>query len=345
MKLAVVNNVSPFISGGAEHLADCLVERLREYGHEAALVKVFFLDRPLEAIPRTILAARLTRIPNADRIICLKFPTFYIPHPDKILWVLHQYRGAYDLWNTEFKSLPLDETGERIREAVRSADNEYLREARRIYTSHEVTAKRLLLWNGIVAEPMLCPHGDASRYRCDGYNDTIVALGRLSWIKRQDLAVEAMAHTKTAVKLYVAGQSDDERLTEHIRAIIRGNRLEEKVSFDPRFITEEEKIDTLARALAAVSIPFEEDSHGYVTVEAFFSRKPCVTCPDAGGVATAVKSGVTGYIADPEPRAIAEAFDELYSKRALTQRMGENGWQYARELPDKWDHVLETLTS
>jgi glycosyltransferase involved in cell wall biosynthesis len=258
---------------------------------------------------------------------------------------LHQYRGAYELWNTEFKSLPLNKEGERVRAAIHAADNEYLREARRIYASHEATARRLLIWNGIVAEPMLCPHGDLSRYRCDGYNDTIVALGRLSWIKRPHLAVEAMAHTKTAVRLHVAGQADDERLTERIQAVIRQNKLEEKVRFEPRFISEQEKIDTLARALAAVSIPFEEDSHGYVTVEAFMSRKPCVTCTDSGGVTTAVRSALTGYVAEPEPPAIAEAFDRLYSDRRLTQRMGENGWQYARGLADKWDHVLRTLTS
>jgi glycosyltransferase involved in cell wall biosynthesis len=345
MKLAVVNTVSPFISGGAEHIADSLVAKLGEYGHEAALVRVFFLDNPLEAIPRTILAARLMRIPNVERIICLKFPAFYIPHPNKILWILHQYRGAYELWNTDFKSLPLDATGQRIRDIVRSADKEFLLEARKIYTNHEVTAKRLLDWNGILAEPMLCPHGDAGRYHCAGYSDTIVAFGRLTWMKRQHLAVEAMAHTKTDVKLHVAGPSEDIRLTQRIQSFIRQNHLEEKVRFEPWFITEEEKVEALARALAAVCIPFEEDSYGYVTLEAFLSRKPCVTCPDAGGVTTAVRPGLTGYIADPDPRALADAFDQLHSNRALTQRMGENAWQYARDLPAKWDSVIARLTS
>jgi len=345
MKLAVVNTVSPFVSGGAEHLADSLVIKLREFGHEAALIRVLFLDNPLEAIPRTILAARLTRIPNVDRIICLKFPAFYIPHPNKILWILHQYRGAYELWDTKFKTLPPDATGQRIRDIVRSADNEYLHEARKIYTSHEVTARRLLGWNGIPAEPMLCPHGDVTRYHCAGYSDTIVAFGRLAWMKRQHLAVEAMVHTKTAVKLHVAGPSEDSQLTRRIQTFISENRLEEKVCFEPRFITEDEKVDALSRSLAAVYIPFEEDTHGYVTLEAFLSQKPCVTCPDSGGVTTAVKPGLTGCVADPDPRAIAEAFDELYSNRPLTQRMGENAWHYARELPDKWDQVIARLTS
>jgi glycosyltransferase involved in cell wall biosynthesis len=345
MKIAVVNNAWPFIYGGAEYFADCLVDRLREAGHDTVLVKVPFIQTPLEAIPRSILAARMTRIPTVDKIVCLKFPTFYIPHPDKVLWMLHQYRGAYELWNTDFKSLPADPVGERIREIVKRADDELLREVRKIFTNHEVTAERLRMSNGLLAEPLYCPHGDHTRYYCDGYNDTIVAFGRVSWIKRQHLAVEAMALTKTPVKLHVAGFSEDERLTEYILKFIEENKLQDRVRFDPRFISEDEKVDILARSLAGIYIPFDEDTHGYVTVEAFYSKKPCVTCHDSGGVPSAVRTGVTGYVADPDPQSLAEVFDQLYSNRALTKRMGENGYQYALSLPDKWEHVISRLLS
>lgn len=345
MKVAVVNHAWPFLHGGAEHLASELTAKLREFGHEAVLLKLPFVQTPHAALARSILAARLLRIPISGRIICLRFPTYFIPHEDKVLWLLHQYRGAYELWNTPFKSLPVNEEGRQIRQIIRRADDEALREVRKIYTNHETTADRLRRYNGILAEPLTCPFGDSSRFHCAGYGDTIAALGRISRVKRQALAVEAMAYTRTPVKLHVAGFSEEAELTESIHALIRARKLEEKVTFEPRFISEEEKTALLARCLAAVYVPFDEDAVGYVTAEAFFSQKACVTCHDSGGVTFAVRSGLNGFVVEPDPRAIAEAFDRLYSDRALARRLGENACQWALSIPNSWEHVIGKLLS
>ena len=47
-----------------------------------------------------------------------------------------------------------------------------------------------------------------------------------------------------------------------------------------------------------VSLPVQED-YGFVTVEAFASRKAVVTCTDSGGPAELVVDGTNGYVSEP----------------------------------------------
>src|SRR5207253_1751309 len=76
---------------------------------------------------------------------------------------------------------------------------------------------------------------------------------------------------------------------------------------------------------AAYYAPLNED-YGYVTVEAFLSGKPVVTTTDAGGVLEFVTAGETGLVAAPEPEAIAEAIDSVWSAPVVRLReMGEAG--------------------
>ena len=41
-----------------------------------------------------------------DRVIALKFPAYLVPHRQKVLWILHQYRQAYDLWDAGKSNIP-----------------------------------------------------------------------------------------------------------------------------------------------------------------------------------------------------------------------------------------------
>jgi hypothetical protein len=101
MKVLVLNNAAPFIRGGAEELADCLVQRLNETsGVEAELLRIPFRWEPAERIVDEIVLNRNLRLYNVDRTIALKFPAYLIPYPEKTLWLLHQFRQAYDLYES-----------------------------------------------------------------------------------------------------------------------------------------------------------------------------------------------------------------------------------------------------
>ena len=75
-------------------------------------------------------------------------------------------------------------------------------------------------------------------------------------------------------------------------------------------LTEPQLLDHLARCRAVCFPPFEED-YGFVTVEAFASRKAVVTCRDSGGPAELVEDGVSGFVCDPTPQSLAAALRRL----------------------------------
>jgi hypothetical protein len=101
MKVLVINNAAPFVRGGAEELADHLVLRLNATkGVEAELVRIPFRWVPAERIVDEIFLNRNLRLYNIDRVIALKFPAYLIPYPEKTIWLLHQFRQAYDLYES-----------------------------------------------------------------------------------------------------------------------------------------------------------------------------------------------------------------------------------------------------
>ena len=99
MKVLVVNNMAPFVRGGAEALAEHLVKHLEIAGHQAELLRVPFQWEPATRIPSQMLMARAFELWNVDHVIALKFPAYLIQHPSKTIWLVHQYRQAYDLYD------------------------------------------------------------------------------------------------------------------------------------------------------------------------------------------------------------------------------------------------------
>ncbi len=56
-------------------------------------------------------------------MIGLKFPAYLIPHPDKVLWILHQHRQAYEQWDHPLSDMVFHGNGQRgACEAIRRAD-------------------------------------------------------------------------------------------------------------------------------------------------------------------------------------------------------------------------------
>ena len=344
MRIAIVNNAVPFLQGGAENLAVALDAKFREFGHQSILVRIPFRWDPPEKIGEQIVASRLFRFPHIDRVVALKFPAYYVSHPDKVVWLLHQFRQAYDWWGAP-QGLPQSSAGRQIRRTICAADDEYLREARKLYTNSTVTGERLRRFNGIASEVLLPPLLRADAFHSKDYGDYVLCLGRVNATKRQHLVVEALRHTHTSVRVVVAGRSESESDAGAIEKIQEEVKYNGRVTFLNRYISEEEKIDLLSQALACAYLPFDEDSYGYVTLEACLSRKAVITCTDSGGIHELVRHEESGYIVPPEPAAIAAEMDRLYLDRGAAQRLGQRGYELAQSLNISWEHVIRTLTS
>ena len=104
--------------------------------------------------------------------------------------------------------------------------------------------------------------------------------------------------------------------------------------------SDERLLELYAGALAVIYAPFDED-YGYVTLEAFLAGKPVVTARDSGGTLEFVEDGVNGFVCDPDPSAIADAFRRLWDDRARARSLGDAGRDRARLVT--WDGVIEKL--
>ena len=122
MNVLVLSNVAPFIRGGAEELA-VVLNLCKRPGANAELLRIPFQWDPASAIIGQILLNKSLRLANVDRVIAMKFPAYLIPHENKIIWLMHQYRQAYDLDRDGMTNIPADGDGDKIRNAIRTADN------------------------------------------------------------------------------------------------------------------------------------------------------------------------------------------------------------------------------
>lgn len=341
MKIAVVNTQVPFVRGGAEHLAEGLVDHLREHGHRAELVLLPYWVAPPRTVLENAIAARFTRITGFDRVIALKFPVYWVPHDDKVLWVCHQHRPAYELWGTEFQQeLPDTVVGRYVRSVIIDADNRFLPEARRTYVISGVIAGRMRTFNRLDSTVLYPPVGDERPYYCEEPDRYVFFPSRVAPIKRQDLAVEAMRYVSSDVRLVIAGPGDYTRLSE----LAAGHDVRRRVELFPGWLPEQRKLDLLARCLGVLFTPHNED-YGYITLEGFLASKPVITCTDSGGPVELVEDGVSGFVTEPDPRALAEAIDRLAADRDRAMRMGAAGLERVRALEINWDHVVEELTA
>src|SRR5919109_1029017 len=75
-----------------------------------------------------------------DAVIATKFPSYCVRHPNKIVWVLHQFRQAYDYDRTalgQFSETPEDRA---TRRAIERLDRVSLREARKGFATSRLVA-------------------------------------------------------------------------------------------------------------------------------------------------------------------------------------------------------------
>src|SRR5471032_1862880 len=97
----------PFITGGAEYHVRELVRHLIAHGYEAERVSVPFKWYPKEELLANTAAWRLldlseSNVRPVDLVIATKFSTYFVRHPNKVAWLIHQYRAAYELTGTVY---------------------------------------------------------------------------------------------------------------------------------------------------------------------------------------------------------------------------------------------------
>src|SRR5439155_14121048 len=135
---------------------------LIEAGHDTDVVSLPFKWYPPREIIRSTVAWRMLDVTEAngrsvDMVIGMKFPAYLVQHPRKVLWIIHQYRSAYDLAGTPYDDLGYYHDGVATRSFVKNVDEKFIPRALKVYANSQNVAARMLRFNKISSEPLFHP--------------------------------------------------------------------------------------------------------------------------------------------------------------------------------------------
>jgi len=332
----------PFVRGGAEMLTDGLAVALEHAGHHVATVALPFRWYPPTMIPQHALAWRLLDLTEAngvqiDRVICTKFPTWAVHHPQKVAWVVHQHRQAYDWYGTPLSDFANTSEDRRVRDSVRQTDAMGLGECARVYGISENVVARLKKHNSITATTLYPPTLLTGLVPGGPDEGFLLSAARLDTAKRLDLVLRSLAKCQEAVPLVMTSDGPERDWLVRLAADLH---LGERVRFLGR-VSDDELVRLYRSCRAVVYVPIDED-YGYAAVEGLMAGKPVLTATDSGGTREFVRDSVNGAVVPPEPDALAHVLDAWWRQPARAAGLGAHGPKATAAI--NWDTVVHELT-
>jgi glycosyltransferase involved in cell wall biosynthesis len=341
-RIAVVTSSPPMAEGGHMVIARELARALRDAGHDAHLVVT-----PQNRFGRQASAYVATWLTDLgasegrtiDQVITLRYPSYAIRHPRHVCWLNHTMREYYDLWDRFSASLsPQGLIKERVRRALIHRADRYLltRNVTRLFVQSKTIQQRLSMWPSL-RSTVLYPPAPQRQYRCDMYGDEFLLVSRLTALKRADLLIRALATgAGSGVRAVIAGDGEERAALERLASEVG---VANRVRFTGA-LSEEQLMRELGRC-RAVCFPTYQEDYGFVTVEAFASRKAVVTCVDSGGPAELVQDGVNGFVTASTPESFASALRAIADDPLLAERLGSAAYDTGTKLT--WPETVNQL--
>jgi len=252
-----------------------------------------------------------------------------------VVWLIHQYRQAYDQYGTPYSDLTSSPEDRRTREVIARIDQVGLSEARKVFANSQTVAARLRRFNGIASEPLYHPPPLAGRYRSGPAGDTVLWVGRLDEWKRPALLLRALPHAPAAHAVFVGRGPEEDKL----RKLAAELGVAARVRFAGQ--VDDDALLALYAEARLVAVTAAGEDLGYVPLEAFLSGKAVLTTEDAGGPLEFVKDGQTGIVTAPRPEAVGVALRLAWSRPDALRAMGEAGRARAALLD--WDGPVRAL--
>jgi glycosyltransferase involved in cell wall biosynthesis len=331
----------PFVYGGAEFLLEILDRELKKRSYRSDIVRIPFKWHPKEMIIKSCLATRMldldeSYVAKIDILIAFKFPAYVIKHPCKVVWLFHQHREIYDLFNTDFTTFTESDEDHDLRLSLVRIDQKTLSESKKIFTCSNNVKNRLEKYCGIQSEVLYHPPRLVGNFKCKDYEDFLLSVGRLELNKRVDLIIKAFKHVDKDKKLVIVGDGPQK---DNLKKLAYELGIQKRIKF-VGWVNDFTLVDLYSRCLGVIYPPQDED-YGYVTLEAFSSKKPVVTTSDSGGVLEFVEEGKSGFVASPDPESLSENINRLTKEKS--RDLGQEGYIRVKDL--SWDLCIEKLTA
>lgn len=328
--LAVTNATGE--QGGAEKFYQGLITALCEAGVQAELLDIPVDESSFETIKEAYLRFYDLNLSGYDGVISTKAPSYLIRHHNHICFLLHTIRVFYDMFDDAFPD-PTQQIMEQ-RKLIQKIDAGTLcyPHTKKVFAIGHEVRNRLLKFINIDTE-VIHPALAEEIFKCGNYDDYLFMPGRVHRWKRIELIIKAMQSIKAPLKLKISGTGEDE-------AYYRNMALKDKrIEFLGR-VSDKELVRLYSNALAVPFVPIRED-YGYITIEAFRSGKPVITCADSGEPVHFVHDGENGFICPPDPEQLALKMEFFYNNKDKAREMGMQGEMSARDLT--WPAITAKL--
>lgn len=318
-------------------LSEGLVRALETRGHDAELVSLPLQWNPPDRLLGAALAWRMLDLSMVngqviDAVICTKYPTWAVRHPNKVLWLVHQHRQAYDLHGTQHTEFGPGDG--QLRESIFEIDRHGIGECVRRFAISENVAGRLRQFNGLEATALYPPVEDRDLW-AERYDPYVLSISRIDPLKRLDAIIEAWPLVDPSLTLKITSVGPDRPMLEQR---VRELSLDDRVEF-LGMVSDDELASLIRRSRAVYFAPIDED-YGYGAVEAMAAGKPVITAMDSGGVLEFVRDGETGTVTELDPGRLATAINR-YVDVDVAVRQGEMAQKATFGL--NWDHVVSSL--
>lgn len=195
-------------------------------------------------------------------------------------------------------------------------------------------AKTFEVPNG-VALPKLIDSGNALPAR----EPYVLALGRISWKKRLDLSLAAIA--KVPGLHFVIAGPDDENLMPSLKQIAENLGIADRVGFVGS-VSGIEKDKLLQQALALM-ITSVSENFGNVVLESMAAARPVLLVPQVGA-ADIVVAARAGSEVSPDSDSMALVLSNWLANPELANALGRNGRQFV-ESYYSWDTIAAQMES
>lgn len=335
MKVGVLTARSPSGEmGGAERLFLALVDAFRKAGHETREIPIIADEATYAHIIRNYLTCYGLDVSEFDLIVSTKAPTWMVRHPNHVCYLMHTVRVFYDMFDSAFPNAGNELKAQR--DLIHRMDTEAMTmpRCRAVFTQSNEVSERLLEWNKLESE-VLHPPLWGNNFRTGKSEDYLLLPGRLHPWKRVDLVIKAMNYVKSPLRLIITGTGIAE--SELMELASSNTRIE----FRGR-VTDNELVELYSHAFAVPFTPKRED-YGYITLEAFASGKPVITCSDSGEAPTIVNNVNGGYVCPPDPKIIGECIDQLWEDPEQAEIFGETGREWVNQL--SWQKIVHKLVN
>lgn len=141
--------------------------------------------------------------------------------------------------------------------------------------------------------------------------------------KGQRVSVDALSRLPASAHLWICGDvadGGDRAYLDHLRRYVSRLGLDERVLF----LGWRRDVQRVVASADALILPSVSEGSPMVLVEAMALGKPCIGS-DVGGVPEIIEDGVSGFVVERNPSALATAMARLHDSPSMREAMGRAG--------------------